>query len=540
VPIVLAALGLGWISFLRATRYPVPHGPGAAGALEARGGRVVYARSSLERRAGVWILRVEGTPWELGAARGRLLAGVDGAGAALDAALVGDRAPRGWLTGASFRASVRWRYRLLATGLPAARREELAGLAAGLRVADAAGSPSYQALVRRAAALDVGAAPGLGVPVGGVSSGPAFAAASNDGARVVLARSFELGGVAPPPEPVVTIARPSGKLAWAGVGWSEQVGVVTGVNAEGLAVALVPSVADDVRRTAAAEPLPMIARDVLEECATLDDAIALVKRATPLGAGSFVIVDGKTRAFAIVERTPTHALVRRAAAGDKPRPLWAGDFLQAPELAKDAEAGRGRRVWGRGDREARFSGLAARASGEPASALAVLRDRRGAAEQTLPLGHPSAIDDLGAQHVVVIDPVAMLLWVGGPGAAGPLVAVDLGVELAGAAPRVLAPEQATLVAAPDVDAGELDRAMRARAETVAAARWLRLGKPRAAAEAAARATALAPELPDAWGIAARAARRLGDADAARTFYREYLARAPAEAAAVEEARGGLP
>jgi hypothetical protein len=538
VPLVLVAVLVGWLSFLRATRYPVPGGSGTGGELVAEGARLRLGASSLERAGGVWLLRVEGTPWEMGVARGRLLGAVSGGGVALEAAIEGERAPSGWLASARHRAGVRWRLRLLADGIPRERREELAGLAAGLAASGGPGAPSYQKLVRRTAALDVGARPGLGLPVGGVASSLAVAGASDDGMRVWLAHVFALPLAPAAPETVVTLARPAGKLAWAGVGWAHHVGVVTGVNVEGVAVALSPSLAEDVRVTAARLPLPLLARQILEECKTLDEAVALVKAAQPLGAGSFTIVDGKTRAWVVIERTPERVAVRRGG-GEPPRPLVAGDFLQSPELGKDAENARGRRVYGRPTRDARLAALAARGFADGLALLAILRERGTDGGRTLPLGHPAAVDDLGAQHVAVIDASGLLLWVGeGPGAAGAFRAIDLRADLAGEPPRALAPEQALWPAAL-MPAGELERAVRARVLTVEAARLLRAGAARRALETATRAMALAPDLPDALLVAARAATRLGDGARARELYRQYLERAPADGAGAEEARGVL-
>jgi len=551
---VLAIAGLlAAISFHRATTYSVPHGSGAGGALSADGARVAVEGSSLERIGKLWVLRTSGSPWRLGVARGRLLGGIAArASSALDATMVGEREPAGTLARLASRARLRWKLRLLADGLPRSRREELGGLVAGMRRADEQAAPSYQQLVRRQAALDLGAAPGASLPLGGVASSFAFATASGAGGaggpggagggagRILVGRAFALPGAPGAGDVIVTFARPDGAIAFAAVGWADQVGVVTGVNAEGIAVAFDPAVAEDVRATAARTPLSLIARDVLERAHDLDEAIAIVKDAAPLGAGSFLLVDGETRTFAIVDRSPGRSAVRRGKKEERaPTSLLVGDWLTTPEFGKDAENERLRRVAGRATREARLAALLARSGAtELTAVLNLLRDRRLDADHELPLGHPGAIDDLAAQHVVVIDPASLLLWVGeGPGAAGGFRLFDLRTELRGEAPRALSAEESLVPADRSVDAAALDRVLLARAQLERACWLARAGRAGEASEAAERVLALVPGLPGPWRLAARLARDAGEAERARVLYRAYLERMPADPAGEEEARG---
>jgi hypothetical protein len=67
----------------------------------------------------------------------------------------------------------------------------------------------------------------------------------------------------------------------------------------------------------------------------------------------------------------------------------------------------------------------------PASAVTLLRDRRGFGDRPLALGDRDAIDALIATHGVVMDTRARRLWVSvAPHLLGPFVAFDLGRMLA--------------------------------------------------------------------------------------------------------------
>src|SRR5258708_2598228 len=73
-PVLAVAMLIASVSFHRATTYPVPTGS-LGGALAADGARLAFEGSSLERVGKLWVLRLAGSPWKLGLARGRLLGG---------------------------------------------------------------------------------------------------------------------------------------------------------------------------------------------------------------------------------------------------------------------------------------------------------------------------------------------------------------------------------------------------------------------------------------------------------------------------------
>jgi hypothetical protein len=538
------ALGVGTWAFDRATSYSVPGGGSARGPLVADAGRLRFDGGELERRPGYWVLRLAGGAWEMGLQRGRLTAALPGPSGALEASLIGEPGPAtrlGFFARLRERARTRWRLRALARGLGADERLELAGLAKGRAAGGDPDAPTYTRLIHASAAVDVGARPGLGMGAGGVAATVAVAGATDDGLGLVLASMAALPGIAPG-EVVLSVVRPAGRRAWAGVGAADQVGVLVGVNADGLAVAVSPSIAEDVHADAARVPVAFLARRVLEECASLDEAIKLIEATKTLGAGSFSLVDGPRRAFAVVERTPERAVVRRPTTAP-PRPLVAGDAFDSAELRKDAASDRARRGYGRGGRAARLAALANRGLATPLAVLPLLRDRRGHGDSLLPPGHEGAVDDWEAGAVVIIDPAAMMLWLGlGPGAAGAFSAVDLRAELHGEPVRVLAPEVALVPALAEATAEAADRVRRAQSAVASSARALRAGDRRLAGEFAARAVVLAPELPGPWLALARAARAaLGDAaEATVSAYREVLARSPADGEVVLEAQSKVP
>jgi hypothetical protein len=115
---------------------------------------------------------------------------------------------------------------------------------------------------------------------------------------------------------IVTVIRPNGKHAFACIGFPGLVGVVSGMNDAGLALACL-----DVRETsdgsarfnAAGTPYPLLFRRVLEECRNVAEAERLL-RAAPRTTYLNLVVCDKDSAV-VFEMTPKTFNVRQAAEG---------------------------------------------------------------------------------------------------------------------------------------------------------------------------------------------------------------------------------
>jgi isopenicillin-N N-acyltransferase like protein len=321
-------------------------------------------------------------------------------------------------------------------------------------------------------------------------------------------------------------------IPYASVGWPGLVGVVSGINAEGIAVMVHPARTADVRLSGSGQPVALLARDVLENARSLDDAIAVLEHARPLGAAAFVIVDGKTRTFAVVERSPTRVEVRRESGAPA-----VADILRGEAFADDPDNDRARRTRPSAMRAQRAAALLrGRPPADAAQAVAVLRDQRGPDDAPLPLGHRGAVEDIAAVHAALFDASGMVLWVSeGPGASGRFRAFDLRHELRGEGARPAPP--ADLPADPDLDAGQAHATLAAMAELADARRAWAAGDRRRARELVQRALARAPQLPDALRTAGELAQAAGDREAAARYWERYLEAGPDDLGAEQVVRG---
>jgi hypothetical protein len=497
VLLLAGALTVAYFIYRRSVSYDVPGGtpprdpvtigdaaPGAPPTL-------VYADASLAWAGPLAVVRAAGDPHTIGAAQGRLLGARVADTARLFQPAIDTSVDRsGLLGGWTHAMKVAWRHRFIDDGVPDAQKRATAGLVRGAAAAGA-GVP-YADLLRQQAALDVGAPAPWTAEVGlrQLSRALTVVVPQPTQGRVWIGRSLSLPGIADGGDglgpPIVVFVKPAGRKAYASVGWPTLVGVVTGINEDGLAITVHPAQAADVRASRTARPTTLLARDVLERCGTLEEAIKLIVETPTLGAAAFALVDGKTGRWAVVERSPTHTATRR-----DPATAAIGDVLVAGVFAADPRNDRVARIAPAPARVERAAKLAATPPAELAGVLALMRDDRGPGGAPLPAGHRAAVDDPSAVHVVLIDPSAMVLYVSETGtASGRLRGFDLEHELAGAGDRASPPPDLPAAEPPAVDR---DRAVRAaRAELRDARRALRGGSHGRAAEHVAGSIAGAP------------------------------------------------
>ena len=536
--LVAVAILVAWFIYRRSVAYDEPSGEvhGEITEVQSAPGAPVtlaYNSASLEWSGGIAVLRLAGDSHAIGAAHGRLLAPlIPPLVRAMRPSIEGTVDSGGWFGGMTHKMRLAWQWRFIDDGLNDADRRWISGMTRG---AAASGiGVGYDDLLRDQAVVDVGVP---ARPSGELEqhrlahSLTVIGTQQQAPARVWIGRTFSLSGLDDGGDsavPVVEIVKQDGKQPYASVGWPGHAGVVTGINAQGIAIFVDPARTGDVRPTRSARPTALLARTVLEDAKTLDEAVKLVEQTPTLGSAVFVLVDGTTGKWLVVERTPGKAIAEKS-----PKQAAFGDVLTTNALAQDPENDRARRMLASVQRVDRAVRLVKQPLPDVAAMAAVLRDRRGTDDSDRAPGHRAVIDDGRASHVVILDPASMELWVTDPKTGGRMRAFDLRHELRGegdrsAPPADIAPEQDP---PPSLQA--------ARAQLRAARRAIDRGDLVAAAEACARARALVPTLPEAIELDANIAQQRGDLARARALYQAWLDGGPDDPQGEERARAVL-
>lgn len=543
--IALAMLGVAivvaWFIYRRSVAYDVPGGevrgeisstqvgPGAPRSL-------TYNGASLGFTGGIPVLRISGDPHAMGAAHGRLLAPyLTAVTRAARPSIEGTVGTSGLFGGWTHGMRLAWRWRFVDDGLVDTDRRWVAGMTRGAAASGV--SLSYDDLVRTQAVLDVGAPSTRTAEAeqhGIARSLTVIARQAQAPARLWLGRHFALPGLDDGGDaevPIVTIAKPEGRIAYAQVGWPGGLGAVTGINASGIVVLVHPVRTSDLRPTRAARPVAHLARGVLEQAETIDQAIKLIEATPTLGAAVFVLADS-TGAWVVVERTPSKSIVERA-----PKMGALGDVLTTNALASDPENDRSRRTLSTMGRVTRAEKLVREPLPDVAAVAAILRDRKTVDDTQRAAGHRGVIADGRSIHTVIIDPTSLELWVSDPAAAGRMRGFDLRHELraegnAAAPPADIAPD-------PAVELEEAAALAAARADLRTARGALHAGNFATATEACARARARAPALPEGLVIEGQIAQARGQLDAARSAFQQWIDGGADDPRAEERARALL-
>jgi tetratricopeptide (TPR) repeat protein len=536
--LILTGLAVGVTAFLfnRITRFVPPGGAVPPYGLAIDGHRTEFGPSSLtwqapsrgSSRGSVWTLTLKGDPFEIGYAHGalgnRLFMATDDHMFDLMSRFVPSSFKR-WL----LLATVRWRYRSLAAQTPPELRAELAGMATALYDRHRDVVPTYQRLLYYHATHDI--TQGLEQsPLLGCSAFAAFGQATAGG-HLIVGRDFDFeGGDIFDQQKAVIIVHPNGRIPFASVAWVGFAGVVTGVNAEGIVIVVNAARTDD--KAYEGMPVAFLAREVLEQAHTLDEAIAILRKQRTLVSDVFLVGDGKAETAAVVEKSPTRFAVRRGK-----DTLAATNHFLSQEFAKDGENDRLRRYLTSGYRFRRLTELLHGQRGlDPRRAQELLRDRKGVGGAELGLGNRNAIDALIATHSVVVDATAMTLYVSeAPHTLGRYRAFDLKRLLRGEGESTVSdlPEDPLLDQAPYAELGRA-RALMAHARDLEGT-----GQRSRAIDVATQAVALTPRLPEAQKLLGDLWRRAGQPARARTCYDQFLALEPPYLADVEEVKAWL-
>jgi isopenicillin-N N-acyltransferase-like protein len=444
---LVASLPLAHLALVRATRIDPPPVEVPA---------PVPTRSWMRVQAGLREVYLSGSPERIGAGNTRLLRErmvVD------EGALWGDfeRFVPWWVARVGIADWSRVRYRHVDQGVPDARRRELA--AQSLAFAPdpfASRVPTYQRMLFLHALYDI-ALPLEHSPLIGCTS---FAFRGADGHELVgRAFDFEAGEIFDR-DKVVYLVREDGEVPFASVAWPGFIGVVTGMNAEG--VVLVVHGARAGQSGTVGMPVAFSLREALSHAHDTDEAVAILAGQEVMVSHIVFVADGQGH-VAVVERAPgLPAFVRKE--HDR---LSVTNTFQGP-LADDPRNVLVRQTTSTNDRAARVGELVgdAQAPGDIAGALAVLRDHRCASTPACELGDRRAIDGLIATHGIIADATARALWVSvGPHLSGAFVKVDLAAIFAPDHDPDRDPPPETLPEDPILRDGRYDAAMSARVRT---------------------------------------------------------------------------
>jgi hypothetical protein len=205
----------------------------------------------------------------------------------------------------------------------------------------------------------------------------------------------------------VFLVRETGKIPFASVAWPGLVGVVSGMNLEGVAVVVHGGRAREPQ--AEGEPVVHALRRVLSEAHTSEEAAQLLAQRAPMVSHIVIVTDAHGHSAAI-ERAPgvkdtVRLLPSRAATTNHFESALKDDPKNLRVRAKTSTLPRRARA------DRLLADLPAGVPVTPLAAASLLRDRAAPDGSPLPLGDRRAINALIATHGVIMQTGPRILWV---------------------------------------------------------------------------------------------------------------------------------
>jgi hypothetical protein len=276
--------------------------------------------SSVEKRGDITVLRLEGTPYQMGLQHGELLS--DGVQQAADV-LIHDLA---YSVIFSYAETSGLESMFLEHSYPDVL-EECEGIVRGARTAGVEGF-EYEDCVDAANLLII-IEQLADMNPNGCSQFIALGGATKDG-RTIHARNLDWARLQfVIDNPLIIVRKPEGKIPWVEVGIPGILLTLTAMNAEGLAVANNENMAEADRDTEGSSH-PQMARQIMQECTSIDEAEAFLRAQNHASSETLVLSDWKTGEAAVFEMSASHIGVRRL---DENSIVYATNHFAEPTMA---------------------------------------------------------------------------------------------------------------------------------------------------------------------------------------------------------------
>ena len=280
-------------------------------------------------------------------------------------------------------------------------------------------APAYQRILNYHGAHDIGHAL-QNMSLVGCTSFAGWSSMTSD-SSLIIGRNFDFYvGDEFARDKLVAFYHPSAGHDFMMITWGGMTGVLSGMNAEGLTVTL--NAAKSEVPGGAALPVSLLARQILQYAATIEEAYAIASKYKTFVAESFLIGSARDKKAAIIEKSPDETAVV-SPGGDwiidtnhfQSETLGTTD-LNKEHMKTSASVYRYDRV---------NELLQAEKLSIPRTAT-ILRDQNGMNGKNIGLGNEKTINQLVAHHSIIFQPEKKLVWIStAPWQLGKYVAYDL-------------------------------------------------------------------------------------------------------------------
>lgn len=240
--------------------------------------------------------------------------------------------------------------------------------------------------------------------------------------ELLLARNFDFyAGDAFAEEKIIAFINPDKGHKFMSVTWGGMIGVVSGMNDQGLTVTI--NAGKSAIPLMAKTPISIVTREILQHASTIDEAIAIAKKREVFVSESILVGSAKDRSAALIEVAPDNFGVYHV---ENTSELICSNHFQSDAYKNDVRNIKWIEESHTNYRFLRMEELLEEEKIAVDDAVAILRNKEGLDNKDIGFGNEKALNQLIAHHGIVFKPESGQVWVSSnPYQLGEFVAYDL-------------------------------------------------------------------------------------------------------------------
>lgn len=221
---------------------------------------------------------------------------------------------------------------------------------------------------------------------------------------------------------LIEFVEPENGIPYLSVSWPGMIGVVSGMNKEGITVTI--NAGKSKVPLTAKTPISLVTREILQYATTIDEAIAIAKKRKVFVSESILVGSANDKKAVIIEVSPKNFGVYEVQNSSK---VFCTNHFQSDAYKDDK---RNQKQILESHSEYRYEKLQELLQENkklnPEKMASILRDKSGLKDKKIGFGNEKAINQLLAHHAVIFSPQKKLVWVSSnPYQLGEFVCYDL-------------------------------------------------------------------------------------------------------------------